>query len=172
MSKIRLRALEPGDLDFLSRIENDKSLWHLSHTQQPFSKQLLAQYIQEADRDIYEAKQFRFAIEAAENQALIGFIDLFDFDPKNRRAGVGIILDEQYRKQGYGYAALTAVIDYAFKILFLHQLYANISIDNPASIRLFEECGFIKTGCKKDWNFNGNEYVDELLYQLLNNNQE
>jgi diamine N-acetyltransferase len=167
MNKIRLRALEPADLNFLSEIENDTSLWHLSHTQQPFSKQLLAQYIREADRDIYEAKQFRFATETVENKTLIGFIDLFDFDPKNRRAGIGIIIAEQYRRKGYAATALKAIIEYAFDILFLHQIYANISIDNTASIRLFEQAGFIKTGQKKEWNYNGKEYVDELLYQLI-----
>ena len=168
MNTIRLRALEPADLDFLSDIENNQTLWHLSHTQQPFSKQLLAQYIREADRDIYEAKQFRFAIETIENQTLIGFIDLFDFDPKNRRAGIGIIIAEKYRQHGYGRIALKTIIEYAFKILYLHQIYANISTDNTASIKLFEQAGFKKTGHKKEWNYNGKKYIDELLYQLIN----
>ena len=165
--KVRLRALEPGDLDFLYELENDRDLWHLSHTQQPFSKDLLREYIAQADKDIYEVKQFRFAIELIDNQKLIGFIDLFDFDPKNRRAGVGIVIHQRYRQQGLGHEALQLLIDYARNILFLHQLYANISADNLSSIQLFEKNGFRLIGNKKEWNFNGKTYTDELMYQLI-----
>ena len=167
MSKIKLRALEPTDIDFLFEIENDRDLWHLSHTQQPFSGRLLQDYIANADRDIYEAKQFRFAIEVVDNQKLIGFIDLFDFDSKNKRAGVGIVIHRQYRNQSYGKEALQQLIRYAFDVLYLHQLYANIAVDNLPSIRLFEAFGFEQTGNKKDWLFDGTAYKDELLFQLI-----
>ncbi len=167
MELIKLRALEPGDIDFLYRIENNRDLWHLSHTQQPFSRQILEQYIRDADRDIYEARQLRLAIVIPEPDQLIGFIDLFDFDPKNRRAGVGIIIHKDYQNRSYGNHALKTLIDFAFKILFLHQLYANISVDNLPSIQLFEKNGFQRIGIKKDWNFNGVTYTDEYMYQLI-----
>ena len=168
MAEVKIRALEPKDIDFLFEIENDWDMWHLSHTQQPFSARLLQDYIANADRDIYEAKQFRFGIELNDNQQLIGFVDLFDFDPKNKRAGVGIVIHQKYRSKSHGKAALQLVIDYAFKILYLHQLYANIAVDNLQSIRLFESFGFERTGIKKDWLFDGKDYKDELLYQLIN----
>ena len=171
MSKIKLRALEPKDIDFLYEIENDWDLWHLSHTQQVFSARILQDYIANADRDIYEVRQFRFAIEIIENQSLIGFIDLFDFDPKNKRAGVGIVILRKYRAKSYGKAALQQLIHYAFKVLYLHQLYANIAVDNLPSIRLFESFGFERTCFKKDWLYNGKDYSDELLFQLINTSE-
>ncbi len=167
MSAILLRALEPKDIDFLFELENDQDLWHLSQTQQPFSAHLLGDYIAQADRDIYEAKQFRFAIELSDKQQVVGFIDLFDFDPKNKRAGIGIIIHRKYQGFGFGSAALKLVMDYAFKILYLHQLYANIAIDNLPSIQLFESAGFELVGHKKDWLFDGETFKDELLYQLI-----
>ncbi len=168
MAKLLLRALEPKDLDFLFEIENDRDLWHLSHTQQPFSAHLLRQYIAQADEDIYSAKQFRFAIVQKNDQQLVGFIDLFDFDPKNKRAGIGIVIHQKYRQKGYGRIALELLIDYAFNILYLHQLYANIAANNLPSLQLFESMGFKLAGIKKDWNFNGRSFEDELLYQLFN----
>jgi diamine N-acetyltransferase len=168
MSDIRLRALEPDDIHFLYDIENNQDLWALSHLQQPFSAHLLRQYINEADKDIYDTKQFRFAIETINDKTLIGFIDLFDFDPKNKRAGIGIVIHQKYRTKGYGKAALKSTIDYAFNILYLHQLYANIAVDNSASIKLFESVGFLQSCRKKDWHFDGHGFKDEYLYQLMN----
>jgi len=166
--KIYLRALEPEDLEFVYHIENDETIWEVSNTQTPYSKFLIRQYLENAHQDIYEAKQLRLAICKKETSVAIGLIDLFDFDPKNKRAGVGIIIqNETNRNTGIGKEALGLVIDYAFQQLQLHQLYANIGTGNSASLALFATFGFEKIGIKKDWNFNGNSFNDEALFQLI-----
>lgn len=166
--KIKLRALEPQDLDFLYQIENDTNLWEVSTTQTPYSKFVLKQYLDNAHRDIYEVKQLRLVIADLESRA-IGLIDLFDFDPKNKRAGVGIVISsEENRQKGYASEALKLLCRYAFTHLQLHQLYANIGEDNEKSIRLFEKSGFVKSGTKKDWNFYNGKFQDEHLYQFIN----
>jgi diamine N-acetyltransferase len=168
-SKIYLRALEPSDLDFLYRVENDESIWSLSSNQAPYSRYVLEQYLENALADIYETKQVRFAVCLSNNHECIGLIDLFDFDPKNKRAGIGILIyDEIYRNEGYGKEALLLIIQYSFVHLDLHQLYANISTTNLASIKLFENVGFLSVGVKSAWNFSSSGYTDESLYQLIN----
>jgi diamine N-acetyltransferase len=168
-NSIYLRALEPEDLEFVYRLENDETIWQVSNTQTPYSRFLIRQYLENAHQDIYEAKQLRLAICKKGGFEAIGLIDLFDFDPANQRAGVGIILQEaQHRGQGFGKEALGMVISYAFNTLQLHQLYANIHLGNVASISLFTNFGFKLAGVKKDWNRQGNHYTDEALYQLLN----
>lgn len=166
---IVLRALEPEDLDFLYEIENDESIWEVSLTQTPYSKWVLKQYLENAHQDIYEAKQLRLAIELNETKQLIGLIDLFDFDFKNSRAGVGIVIQEASRGNGWGSEVLQQLITYSFSHLELHQLYANISIYNEASIKLFTKFGFQKIGIKKQWNKINGQFVDEVLFQLINN---
>lgn len=165
---IYLRALEPEDLSFLSSIENDENLWELSHTQAPYSQYILKQYLANSHQDIFEAKQLRLIISNYEYQPL-GMIDLFDFDFKNSRAGVGILVQKlENRQKGYGKEALHLLINYCFTHLNLHQLYCNISEDNKASIKLFTNQGFEKVGLKKDWTFQNKTYKNEYLLQLIN----
>ncbi|WP_374539995.1 GNAT family N-acetyltransferase [Flavobacterium sp.] len=166
---IVLRALEPEDLAFLYEIENDELIWEVSHTQTPYSKWVLKQYLENAHQDIYEAKQLRLAIEDKKSNQLIGLVDLFDFDFKNSRAGVGIVIKEASRGNGLGSEVLQQLITYSFSHLQLHQLYANISINNEASIKLFTKFGFQKIGIKKDWNKINGQFVDEVLFQLIHN---
>jgi diamine N-acetyltransferase len=163
-----LRALEPEDLEFIYTIENDENIWEVSNTITPYSKFLIRQYLENSHQDIYEAKQLRFAICKKDTSEAIGLIDLFDFDAKNKRAGVGIIIqDKKNRNSGFGKEALALVIDYSFKQLQLHQLYANIGIDNKPSLSLFTTFGFEKIGVKKDWNFTNNAFHDEAIFQLI-----
>ena len=163
-----LRALEPEDLDFVYRLENSEEIWEVSSTQTPYSRFLIRQYLENAHQDIYEAKQLRLAICKKDSFEAIGLIDLFDFDPANQRAGIGIIIrDTAERGKGIGTEALGLLIDYAFRQLQLHQLYANIDMGNVASITLFTNFGFSLAGVKKDWNRKNNTYHDEVLYQLI-----
>lgn len=166
---IYLRALEPEDLSFLHSVENDEDIWEISNTQTPYSQFILRAYLENAHQDIFEAKQLRLIISDYEHQPL-GMIDLFDFDFKNSRAGVGILVQNlENRQQGYGKEALQLVINYSFTHLNLHQLYCNISEDNHASINLFTDQGFEKVGVKKDWIYSNKKYKNEYLFQLINN---
>lgn len=164
---IKLRAVEPEDVDVLLKWENDTSIWKLSNTLTPFSKNILKQYIANAHLDIYQAKQLRLIIETNDKKP-IGCIDLFDFDPFHGRAGIGILIaDKENRGKGYASEALDVLIDYAFNILSLHQLYCNITEDNKESLKLFEKKGFVKVGVKKDWIKSFDNYIDEYLLQLV-----
>ncbi|MFN8324692.1 MAG: GNAT family N-acetyltransferase [Flavobacteriaceae bacterium] len=166
---IFLRALEPEDLEFVYAIENDEAIWEVSNTQMPYSKFLIRQYLENAHQDIYEAKQLRLAICKNQTSEAIGLIDLFDFDPKNSRAGVGIIIqNDEDRNNGYGKEALELVINFSFTQLQLHQLYANIQTENDASIKLFSTFGFQKIGVKRDWTFSKGKFLDEAIFQLIN----
>ena len=163
---VRLRALEPEDLDLFYQWENDSSIWKISQTFAPFSRHLLTQYLNNAQQDIFAAKQLRLMIEK-EGEA-IGTIELFDFEPVHMRAGLGIwIVQESDRRKGYAKEALTLMIEYAFFKLQLNQLYCNISSTNQPSINLFSSLDFMLIGLKKKWNKSPNGWEDELMFQLL-----
>lgn len=166
---ISLRALEPSDIDILYQWENDTEVWEVSHTQTPFSRMVLEQYLSTAYQDIYTTKQLRLVIEI--NSAIkkaIGCIDLFEFDPYHQRAGIGILIaDKNERKKNYASEALTVLIDYCFTTLNLNQLYCNITTDNAPSIHLFEKHGFEIIGVKKQWIRVGGVFKDELMLQLV-----
>ena len=108
-------------------MKNDTSIWEISGTLKPYSKKVLRLYLENAHRDIYDVKQLRLCISDM-TDVCIGLIDLFDFDPKNKRAGIGIVIvNPEDRNKGRGAEALSLLCNYAFTILDLHQLYANIS---------------------------------------------
>ena len=165
-SAIHLRALEPSDLDFLFALENDQRLWTVSNTLVPFSKFTLKEYIAHTKEDIFTAKQQRFVISDAQNNAL-GLIDLYEFDPIHHRAGVGLVIAETFRGKGLGKKALALIETYAFERLQLHQLYAGVGEDNPASLALFKAAGYEQCGLRKDWNYYNNGYHNEVVFQKI-----
>ena len=165
---IYLRALEPTDLELLYTCENDRLVWKVSNTITPFSKYILQQYLESSQNDIYTNKQLRLMICKTKTHECIGTIDLFDFDVLNGRVGLGILIFELFRKQGFAFEAIDLVKQYVFDTLLLNQLYCNITSSNSDSMTLFEKCGFQQIGLKKQWNrVKINEYEDEWMYQLI-----
>lgn len=164
---IRLRAPELDDLDIIFNWENDTDLWNLSQTQLPFSRFDIEQFILQSNHDIYVEKQYRFMIESIHESELVGAIDLFDFDAKNKRAGVGVLIDKNYRKLGLGSQALDLLIEYAKTTLGLNQLYCNILMSNLVSLHLFKKKHFQEIGVKKEWVFINGKYHDEIVLQLI-----
>lgn len=170
--KIKLRALEPEDLGLLYEWENNDSYWIISNTVTPFSKYTLKRYMENSHKSIYETGQLRLMIDIAAEKISIGTIDIFDFDPFHKRAGVGILIaDEANRRKGYASMALKCLINYCFTTLQLHQLYCNILSNNCESIDLFRKVGFVQSGTKKEWIKTSEGYLDELMFQLINENK-
>ncbi len=166
--KIILRKPEPEDLEFLYNIENNTKYWYLSETKAPFTKWHLKQHIENSKYDIFTNKELRLIIELNNQNIQAGIIDLFEYNPHNSNAGVGIIIEEKFRNEGIASDALDMTIKYSFDFLLLHQLYCNIDKDNFTSIKLFEKSGFKHTGTLKEWKKNKSGYTDVLLYQLIN----
>ncbi|MFI3322466.1 MAG: GNAT family N-acetyltransferase [Rikenellaceae bacterium] len=165
-SAITLRALEPEDLNILYLYENSKEVWRVSGTQVPFSRQILRKFIESAFTDIYKSGQLRLMIDSAGEA--IGAVDIFDFDPHNSRAGVGIIIfSGKERQKGHATKAMELLMEYCYTTLMLHQLYCNISSDNTQSLALFRKLGFEVVGIKKDWNRIDGQFFDEIILQKI-----
>ena len=162
----RLRALEPEDLDAMYGWENDTDTWRVSGTVAPFSRHVLSRLIDEQQFDIYATRQMRLVIETLDGSA-VGAVDMFEFDPQNLRAGVGIIVAPPYRNQGFALDALQTLERYVRDVLRMHQLWCSVGADNDASLALFRKAGYAECGCRKEWILTPNGAIDEVLMQKL-----
>lgn len=164
MANVVLRAMEPEDLDLLYQIENDTKLWNIGLTNVPYSRYVLHDYIATSSGDIYTDKQVRLIIENEEHQT-IGLVDIMNFNPQNRRAEMGIVVQEAFRQKGYGKDAIQKVMRYAKEVLHLHKLYVVVNSSQKLTIGLFLRMGFKETCQLTDWLYDGEVYHDATLLQ-------
>lgn len=166
-STIKLRALEPEDLDVLYQWENDTDLWQYGSTIAPYSKYVLKEYLSDSRQDLFLSKQLRLVIVWKESFQAVGTLDLYDFDPMNFRAGIGILIDGNFRSRGIGFQALKLMEEYALSFLRLKQLYAYIPLKNKASLNLFFHAGYRSAGILKSWLRISQNFEDVNLMQLI-----
>lgn len=99
--------------------------------------------------------------------SIVGAVDLYAYDPLNRRAAVGIMVATEHRRQGYGLAMLRALEELAVTNYRLHTLFADIAAPNTASIALFAKAGYSQCGLFHDWLLVGDRYVDSVRMQKI-----
>lgn len=163
---LRLRALEPTDLDLLYTWENDATVWAASDTAAPYSRQVLWQYLENYTGDIYQSRQLRLMIELNDGTT-VGTVDFFHYDPLNNRAELGLLIAPEHRGHGYGRMALQLARDYAAQHIGMRQLYVYIRTDNTACLQLFVDFGFEQAGLLHAWVKRGRNYHDVAVLQLL-----
>lgn len=161
-----LRSAEPSDALQIYEWENDREVWHVSDNYVPYSLYQIEQFLQSSN-NLVSCNQLRLMIES--DGKSIGCIDIFDYDAINERAGLGILIQKDFRHQGHAHNALVMTIQYLFENLMLHQVYCSIDNDNTDSQHLFESVGFEPCGHRKQWKKTPNGFTDIIDYQLINN---
>jgi diamine N-acetyltransferase len=164
--KVTLRALEPTVLDTLYRWENDSSVWTVTDTIAPYSREALWHYLEQYTGDIYAQRQLRLMITLADGTPA-GTIDYLNFDPLNNRAELGLFIAPEHRGKGLGRQALDLLTAYSREHIGLRQLYVFIAIDNVVCLKLFEDHGYRRVGTINSWVKRGSTYRDVALLQMV-----
>lgn len=98
---------------------------------------------------------------------LAGVINLYSFHRQNRRCDIGYMLGRAFWGKGYMREALATLIDYAFRVLRLHRIEADIDPRNTASAKLLKSLHFVHEGHMRErWIVNG-EICDTDFFGLL-----
>lgn len=166
-TNIRLRSLETSDINKLYLMENEAETWDESNNIQPFSTTDLMSYITNQSNDIYADKQLRMVVCEKGSEKAIGLVDLYDFNPRQSHAWLGIMISKNQRGKGYAKEAIDLINKYAFGFLNIHTLLCSIGKSNIASIRAFESQGYERCGIIKEYKRKEGRFEDVIIMQKL-----
>lgn len=161
--KVRLRALEPGDVERLHLWANDPALWRLlGGWQFPASQTSTRAWLDGLAADRLNQ---RYGIERLDDGQLLGTTNLVSIDWKNGTASHGMMLGaKEFHGKGYGVDTVMAMMRYAFEELRLERLDSDIIEYNAASQRLYiGKCGWREEGRQRGWHFREGRRWDRIL---------
>lgn len=169
---VELRPHTTASLEPLLRWENDVEIQRLSdgHTG-TFSREevtaKLERWMRPSDDIVH------LAIGLVGRAEPVGYLHLALIERAHRRCRLGIVIGEKDRwGHGCGHRAVVRAVDYAFDVLDLDRITAEVLADNPRSVRLFESAGFVREGVMREYVHRGGSRVDELIFGLLRRDRE
>lgn len=162
---VRLRSFElEKDEAVLYQWENDTTAWTSSGTLNPLSSSFIKEFITRSAASIVEEGRISLVVEV--EQVQVGYVQLLDYDPINRKAGVGVYIAPEYRSRGYAHEALRLLSNYAYAKLGCEMLYASVLSNNFPSLSLFKALGFEHTATLLRWVRLEDEYCNLFYFQL------
>jgi len=166
-ARTRLRWMTEDDVDSLYRIFSHPEVMRYWGTPPLADRDAAAGLLAEIQENFRRRTSMKWGIAESESDKVIGTVTLFNLNLDNRRAEVGYGLDRAFWRQGYITEALEGLLSYAFNVLQLHRLEADVDPRNAGSIRTLEKLGFQREGYLRErWHVNG-EIQDALFYGLL-----
>jgi RimJ/RimL family protein N-acetyltransferase len=163
---VRLRQLRHKDMQTMARLVTEQVVRYLVHVPYPYEIEDARRFINKSRRNFQLKKEQTFAIEFVGN--LVGVISLQKIDKVNKNAQISYWIGKTYWNLGIATESINLLIHYAFCVLRLHKVYANVLDNNRASIRVLEKNGLKKEGVLKHSLYKGDKFHDVVLYYKLN----
>lgn len=162
--KLKLRAPEPADVEFIVELENDESSLEYSDRVAPLSRNSVKSYIMACDPDPFVTGQLRLIAETDDGEK-IGLLDYYDISQRHSHAMIGIIIAAGKRGCGLGLRILEMGRAFAARRMHIDQLGAIVCIENKASVKIFQKAGYREVGTLKEWWRKSTGGCDCLLMQ-------
>lgn len=164
----KLRELEREDIKRINKWRNDPYL--IACLGAPY------RFINEdVDSDWYEKylhtrnNSVRCAIVDSEKEdEVLGLISLMDINYINRSGELHIMIgSSENRGRGLGTFAVKAMIEHAFLNLNLRRIELGVLENNDPAIHLYEKCGFVCEGIKRESNYKNGKYISMIIMSIL-----
>jgi ribosomal-protein-alanine N-acetyltransferase len=166
-NRLALRWIRAEDVDDFYAVYSNPEVMRYWSTPPLPNKDAASKLISEIHEGIERKDILKWGIALLSNDRLIGSVTLFHIDFTHRRTEIGYAQGRAYWGNGYMQEALRAVLNYAFEILNLHRIEADVDPRNDASVRTLERLGFQREGYLRErWQVNG-EIQDAFYYGLL-----
>lgn len=165
---LRLRELARKDLESINKWRNNHTL--IDFLGAPY------RYINiEVDIKWYEnymvnrATTVRCAI-VEEDDEILGLVSLTDINHMNQSAELHIMIgDSENQGKGLGTFAVKEILSHAFNNLNLHRVELGVLESNTRAIHLYEKCGFVREGLKREFCYKNGKFENLLVYSCLKN---
>lgn len=162
-TRVMLMQLDETVVDPYFEMLSDPEGKRLTGTHAEFTIKQTIKWL--ASRPMAEGR-YDWAIFAGED--FVGEVVLNEIDRDNLCAGLRIGLrGPAYFGRGYGTEAVRLVVGHAFEALDLHRVELEVYAFNRRAFRVYEKCGFVVEGRRRDALRWDGEWVDAICMAVL-----
>ena len=164
-TNVVLRAWREEDISVLMRLRNDVALQTQLITQpRPNSRVRVSQWLKDWSE---RTDGVFFVVAAADDDHVLGYVQLTTMDLMHGRGDLGICLDPAVHGHGVADQTMEMLQNYAMQIFGLRKILLHVLCSNLRAIAFYEKQGFERVGVLRKHAFLQGDHVDVLLMEKL-----
>lgn len=136
-------------------------------TSHPHPFQTAAEAAEEYKKKERSADKQLFVIVREKDNHPVGIIRFFNMNHLNRSAELGMLIDPDEHRKGFGSEAIRVLARWLFRTRDLNKVYANTSSLNKGAVGMLEKAGFKRDGTLRHHYYYDGELHDGYHYSLL-----
>jgi RimJ/RimL family protein N-acetyltransferase len=165
--RLRLRAYRDDDVDALYALQSDPGVMRYWSYPAWIERRQAEERLALIYRQMREEDVYIWVIADRDSDRMIGNTALFALHREQKHAEIGYSLMPASQGRGLAQEAVRLALAFAFDVLDLERIEADIDPRNAPSCRLVERLGFVREGYLRErWRVNG-EICDAAFYGLL-----
>jgi RimJ/RimL family protein N-acetyltransferase len=166
--RIRLRAAEREDVNKFCVWVNDPEVTRHLSLYLPMSRVDEENWFDAMSKREQSEKTLVIEIRDGDGWKMIGNCGVFDIDPVNRLAELGIMLGEKDEwNKGYGTETMSLLLRHCFDTLNLNRVYLHVYAENLRAKRAYEKAGFVEEGRLREAVYKHGKYDDVIVMSVL-----
>jgi len=168
---VKLRELLISDAIDMSNLMThnvSKSLWEVPY---PYTLENALSYVDSSHKEFRLLKAVNFAILYKNNiksNGLVGIISLKNLNIEQKKVNLGYWIGESFWGNGIASESVKLVINYAFSVLRLEEVYAYVYSQNKPSIRVLEKNGMTRAGEVNEYSKKLGRYLNTTKFLIKN----
>lgn len=165
--RLVLRSLTPADANDVQLLAGDREIAaNTALIPHPYEDGVAESWIEATALAYAEGRRVNFGITLRSGGALIGSIGL-GINRDHQRAELGYWIGKPYWGQGFATEAACAVLEFGFRELGLHRIFAHHLTRNPASGRVMQKAGMLYEGTLRGHVLKWGVYEDIAIYGIV-----
>lgn len=165
--EVRLRAIQPEDWegDYLGKFDTPARRLLQCATELPPTIAGSKKFAEENANFSSTNGRIMFTIENLAGKG-IGGINLNSIDERNGTFSIGIVIDKDFRGQGYGTRAMNILLKYAFLERRLNKFNDYVLEGNEGSARMMKKLGCVQEGIRRQNVYMNGKYLNLIMFGL------
>ncbi|QVQ54616.1 GNAT family N-acetyltransferase [Spiractinospora alimapuensis] len=164
-ARIRLEPLTAEHFDGIWAMVREPEVARLTGAHQPFTEAGIRGWLT-TRADHHDRADW--AVVRVNDGVVIGDVAFNGFDPDNASTGFRIALAGPHVfGHGYGTEATRLAVDYALDTVGLHRVELEVFSFNPRARRVYEKCGFVREGVRRDALYWAGARYDAIVMAVL-----
>jgi RimJ/RimL family protein N-acetyltransferase len=166
--RVRLRAAERADVEKFCVWVNDPEVTRYLSLYLPMSRVDEENWFEAMTKRDQREKTLVIEVRDGDGWKMIGNCGVFDIDPVNSLAELGIMLGEKDEwNKGYGTETMVLLLRHCFDTLNLNRVYLRVYAENLRAKRSYDKAGFVEEGRQREGVYKHGKYDNVVIMSVL-----